>query len=199
MKTVTSEKILLPAVRGSFLKLAKPVYFRDTPAPNEKPKYQASFLLDPQNAQHAAAIKMIKSEASRIAKLSFPDGVPKSMEKCFGTSDELDKVYDGYDGMFWFRSSSIDRVPIVGPRKNAEGKFTPVQEGDEFWPYSGCYLNAKVAMWVQTTHGRKGINGNLIALQFVKHGDAFGRPSADPDSEFEELSIDDTADDDIAF
>lgn len=195
-KAPTSEKILLPSVRLSFPKLDKAVFFGPTPQPNEVAKFRGTFLLDPANTLHVPAIKTIKSEALRIAKLEWPDGIPKSLEKCFGTSEEMDKVYDGYEGMFWFRGSSAQRVPIVGPRKNADGKFTPVLPGDEFWPYAGCYVNAKVTMWAQSSHGRKAINGNLVAIQFVKHGEAFGQPSADPDDEFETLPEDD---DDVGF
>ncbi len=121
-----------------------------------------------------------------------------NLPRCFGTAEDLNNVYAGYEGMFWFRGSSTTRVPIVGPRKNAEGKFTPVAEGDDFWPYAGCYVNVKVTMWAQDSYGRKGINGNLLALQFVKHGEAFGRPSSDPDEEFETLP-EEAADDDIPF
>jgi hypothetical protein len=58
-------------------------------------------------------------------------------------------------------------------------------------------------LWTQDSNNRIGINGNGLTIQFMKDGDSFGRPGADPDSEFEALEDapagedGETADDDI--
>lgn len=189
-KSITSEKIQLTNVRLSFPTLDKASAYKE----GQEPSFAASFLLDPSNKEHAVQIAKIKSEAARIAKAFFTDGVPKSFsnpgckELCFGKGDDLEKVYDGYEGMFWIKGKSYSRVPIVGRRKNDSGKFSPVAPGDKEWPYAGCYVNATITLWTQNSHGRKAINGNLVAIQFVKDGEAFGGGrTANPDEEFQAL------------
>ena len=183
-KNVTSEKIPLTNVRLSFPALDKPKAFKE----GIEPKFEASFLLDPTNKDHAAAIAKIKAESARVAKIQFDGEIPKSLEKCWGLGDDLDKVYEGYAGMFWIKAKSASRVPVVGRRKNADGKFQILGAGDKEWPYAGCFVNATLTVWAQNSHGRKAINGNLIALQFVKDGDAFsGNKTAVPEEEFQAL------------
>lgn len=183
-KNVTSEKIVLNNVRLSFPALDKPKAFKA----DQEPKFESTFLLDPTNKDHAAAIAKIKAESARVAKVQFDGEIPKSLEKCWGLGNDLDKVYDGYADMFWIKAKSPSRVPIVGRRKNADGKFQILGAGDAEWPYAGCFVNATVTVWAQNSHGRKAINGNLIAIQFVKDGDAFGgNRTAVPEDEFQAL------------
>ena len=185
-KSVTSESIILPNVRLSFPNLDKPTVIGKDP--NETPKYRASFLLDPSNQEHAPVIAKLLSEAQRIAKVYWEGDVPKSLEKCFGKGNDLDKVYDGYADMVFVKANSATRIPIVGRTKGADGKFVPLAPGDAQWPYAGCYVNAKISLWTQGSHGRKAINGNLLSMQFVKNGEAFGgRTDSDPDADFQAL------------
>ena len=44
--------------------------------------------------------------------------------------------------------------------------------------YSGCYVNARVELWVQDNANGKRINAKLLGIQFVRDGDAFGAGSA---------------------
>ena len=202
-KNVTSEKIQLTNVRLSFPQLDRPRAFKE----GQEPKFEASFLLDPSDKAHAAIIAKIKNESARVAKIQFDGQIPKSLEKCWGNGDDLDKVYDGYAGMFWIKVKSAARVPVVGRRKNADGKFPPLAPGDAEWPYAGCYVNASVTVWAQNSHGRKAINGNLIAIQYVKEGEAFsGNKTAVPEEEFQALEdgggedpFNEKMDDDIPF
>lgn len=188
VKSVTSEKFQLKNVRLSFPKIETPEFFNPaSPGPNEKKKYRAAFLLDETNAEHAASIATIKKYASDIVVKMFDGKKPKSLETCFGNGDDLDKVYDGYAGMFFVKLATPDRFPVVGRRKGKDGKFTPLQPGDKEWPYSGCYVNVSGTLWGQDSHGRKAINGNLLAIQFVGDGDSFGRPQTDANSEFDAL------------
>jgi hypothetical protein len=187
-KAPTSDKIAVTNARGAFVKLETAEYFNPAkPGPNEVKKYRMNLLLDPSNAVHAGIIKQMKSEALRISREEWGNEIPKSLEFCYGLGNDLDKIYDGFKDMFYIKVSSESRVPTVGRRKNSENKFTPTQAGDAEFPYSGAFVNAKITLWVQTTHGRKGINANLLTVQFVKDGPGFGRPSADPDVEFDAL------------
>lgn len=187
-KSITSEKIHLTRVRLSFPELERAKGFKNQDGTESEPAFSGAFLLDLSSKVHIPQIAKIKSEAGRIAKEFFTDGVPKGFsnpgckELCFGKGDDLDKVYDGYEGMFFFKGKSYSRVPVVGRRKQV------VAPGDKEWPYAGCYVNAVVSLWTQNSHGRKAINGNLIAIQFVEDGEAFGGGRiADPDEEFQAL------------
>ncbi len=187
-KSVTSEKFQLKNVRASFLKIEEPEFFNPaSPGPNEKKKYRASFLLDPSIKEHAEAIALIKKHASDIVVKMFDGKKPKSLETCFGNGNDLDKVYDGYKDMFYVKLATPDRFPVVGRRKGPDQKFAPLRPGDKEWPYNGCYVNVSGTLWGQDSHGRKAINGNLLAIQFVADGAAFGRPPTDANNEFEAL------------
>jgi len=187
-KSVTSDKFQIKGGRASFLKIDTPEYFNPAaPGPGEKKKYRLSVLLDPSNKEHAETIAAIKKHAGGIIVKMFDGKKPAKLEVCFGNGNDLDKVYDGYKDMFFIKLSSTDRIPVVGRRKQADGKFAPLQPGDKEWPYNGCYVNVSGTLWGQDSHGRKAINGNVLAIQFVKDGAAFGRPPADTNAEFESL------------
>jgi hypothetical protein len=190
---VTSEKVKIVGARLAFANLDKADYFKKGQPKDDKevPMFRATLLLDPTDKAHAEAIEKIKSEAKRISLAFWEGNIPKNnFHKCYGNGNDLDKVYDGFKDMFYIRLASKDRIPVVGRRKNSEGKFVPLQAGDPEWPYNGSYVNATVTLWTQDSHGRKGINGNLIAVQFNKPGKAFGRPEADPNNEFDALEDD---------
>lgn len=186
-KSVTSEQIQLTNVRLAFVQLDKPTKIGQNP--EETPKYRVTALLDPSNAEHAALIKKIKTEAERIAKQKWDGTVPKGIETCFGNGNDLDKVYNGFADMFFVRLSTPDLPPIVGRQKNPTTKtFMQLTPGQAGFPYSGCYANVPITLWTQDSHGRKGVNGNLLAVQFVKDGDSFrGQAPVNPDQQFAEL------------
>lgn len=196
-KAITSDKIEVVGARLSFANLDVPKFFGAQPKPNETPKYRATLLLDPSNPQHAEAIRKIKEQAQAISMKFWDGNIPKSLEKCYGLGNDLDKVYDGFKDMFYIRLSSNDAVPVVG--RNREGPvdpktgrkaFIPLKKGDKEWPFNGSYVNSKLTLWTQDAHGRKAVNGNLLAVQFAKAGPEFGRASANPDDEFDQLPDD---------
>jgi hypothetical protein len=186
---ITSEKIKLVKVRLSFPVLYTPKSF----APGQDPKYQATFLLDPSDAEHAKAIKEIKKQAKKIAMEAFGE-VPKGLKKCFGLAKDHDKKseYDGYQGMFYISTANTS-PPVLAdqhkkPLDQADGKF-----------YAGAFVTTVVTLWTQDHPvGGKGINANLRIVQFVKDGEAFGgNAPANIDDELDEVDSDDSdADDD---
>lgn len=115
-------------------------------------------------------------------------------------------LYEGYEGMMvltankpvdldtfeLIKKGEKDRpVKIIGPRRNAEGKFAPLKENSEFAPYSGCYANVIVRIYAYD--GTKGghphrINASLEAVQFNSHGQRFaGAAPIDVDSSFDDV------------
>lgn len=187
--SVTSEKIKLDVVRLSFPQIWEPKAF----ATDQKPKYQATFLLDPSDKAHAKMIKEIKKEAKRIVLEQFGE-TPKGLKKCFGLADEHPnkKEYDGYQGMFYISTSSKQQPTLADRNRNE------VVESDGIL-YAGCYVNTVITLWCQDHPvGGKGVNANLRIIQFVKDGPAFGNAPARAEDELEiiELDDDDEIDDD---
>lgn len=186
-KSVTSEIIKATNARLAFVQIDKKTKVGKDP--NEIPKYRLTVLLDPSNAEHAGFIKQINAEGKRIANEFWDGQIPKSLGRCFGNGNDLDKVYNGFKDMFYVRLSNPDDFPIIGRQKNPATKtFMQLTPGQPGYPYSGCYANVSFTLWTQDSHGRKGLNGNLRVVQFVKDGDRFGGAApANPDMEFEEL------------
>lgn len=186
----TSEVIHLKNVRLSFPRLFNAKAFRA----GQDPRFEASFLLDPSNPEHAEAIKTIKRQAKIVATEEWGNDIPKAVKKCYGSGDEKD--YDGYAGMFYIATSNKTRPSVVdrdrSPLTAEDGK-----------PYAGCYVNATITVWsmdgtkLGDSSWGKRINANLRAVQFVRDGEAFGVQPVDAEEEFEDLSDEDfaTADD----
>lgn len=187
-KSITSEKVRFKNVRIAFVNLDKPTKFDPKKSDEEEaPKYRLQVLLDPTNAEHAQQIEFMLSEGKRIATEFWDGAVPKSLEKCFGKGDDLDKVYAGYAGMVYCKLANRSLPPIVGTKK-VNGAFVQLQPNDKEFPYAGCYANVTATLWTQDSHGRKAINGNLLAIQFVREGERFaGANVANADEEFEAL------------
>lgn len=175
MASVQSEPIQLKKVRLSFPQIYTARAFQA----GQDPRFEASFLLDPSNADHAATINAIKAEIKRMAGEAFGGKPPKDMKHCLGDGNLKD--YDGYAGMVVLNSSNKVR-PLVVNRKNE-----PVAEGDNQAPYAGCYVHASVNLWVQNNSFGKRVNASLRGIKFVEDGSAFGRAPVNAEDEFEAL------------
>jgi hypothetical protein len=189
-KSPTSEVLRLTGVRLSFPRLFTPEAFEEG-----KPKtFQATFLLDPSNDDHKKILKTIQKEALKLTKEAFGEDytLKKLKGVCFGKGDNLDNVYDGYEGMYYVRTGNTVR-PAVANRRGE-----PVAQGDEQEPYAGCYVNATLSLWAQNHKtGGKRINANLRGVQFVKDGEAFGQEPISAENEFEALDDNSPADEDF--
>ncbi len=185
-KAVTGEKIRLKNVRLSFARLDKPQSF----TAGQDPRFEATALLDPSNADHAALIKLVKNEAARIAKEVYGE-IPANIELSFGEANKHAKKskYDGYKDMFWLACHNKIRPGVANRAAN------PVAPGDAQFPYSGCYINLTVTPWAIKNAFVPRVSFNLLAVQFVKDGPAFGREPVDVQEEFDALEGDDDAPD----
>jgi len=182
-------EIKIPSARLSFPRLWTPKAF----SKNQKPRYEATFLLDPSNEKHAPVIKKIKAEKERVCKEKWGDKVPKRLKLCYGDADEDQKDYDGYEGMFYIASANRRPPRIIGrDRKD-------LTEADGI-PYGGCYVNGLVSLWawefVSEEGGKQyGVNANFLAVQYDKKGAAFGVKPVDVEDRFDELPDEDDEDD----
>ncbi len=179
MSSKTSEVIKFENVRLSYAKLFTARPFEE----GQTPRFEASFLFDPSNPDHAAKIKEIKIAARNLMVEAFGENfAPRDLRGvCFGDGDKKDKIPDGYVGMFYVNTANTTRPAVANRTGN------PVVEGDPQTPYSGCYVNATITLWAQNNRYGKRINGNLRGVQFVKDGEAFGQAPVSAESEFDAL------------
>ena len=171
-----AEIIKLPEARLSFPALWSAESFRGD---DSAKRYRASFLLDPSNKAHDNAIKQIKASANALIKAEWGKKVPK-LAVCFGLADEDGYEYDGYEGMFYIKTSSTTRPGVVDRDKS----YITEEDGTV---YAGCYVNATVELWTRKRQDNRGISAQLRAIQFVKAGEAFGAGRVDAEEEFDAM------------
>lgn len=183
-----SDNIKLINVRLSFSYIFEP---REAKAGDDgkvgKPKYSATFMLD--KKRHALLIKQVNAAIDQLVHDQWKGKLKRTALKncCLHDGEEKEGVIDGYDSSMMFISTSSERRPPVVDRDRS-----PLTAADNR-PYSGCYVNASIRLWVQDNKWGKGVNAELRAVQFVKDGEAFGVAPADPNAEFEDLGEDSSA------
>lgn len=184
--SITSDVIPLKNVRLSFPHLFKAKAFNK----DQDPKFQATFLLDPSDKDHAKAIKQIKAQAKKVMIEKFGEMPEKGDFKlCFGLAEKhpKKKKYEGYEGMFYIATSNTIAPTTIDRRKQE------VVEQDGVL-YAGAFVNTNITLWPQDhPQGGKGVNANLRIVQFFRDGDAFGTSKASVD-EMDEVEIDDDED-----
>ena len=180
---VTSDVIKLTGVRLSFPVIWTPKAFDK----DREAKYQATFLLDPSDSEHAVQIKAIKVGAKKVLTEAFGDVPMGAMKKCFGLADKHPKKsqYDGYKGMFYISTGNSTRPTLV------DRKRQDLEQSDGVL-YAGCYVNTNVTLWTfDHPKGGQGVAANLRIIQFVKDGEAFGNAPAKADEELDDVELDD--------
>ncbi len=169
-------KIKIENVRLSF-----PSLFRKAQFNGAETKYEATFLLS--KTDHAKVISQIdKAIKEKIA--GDLKGAKIGADKlCLREGDDVD--YDGYEGHMSLKASNKKRPLVIGKDKS------PLTEDDNV-VYGGCYVNAIVELWAQNNEYGKRINANLLGVQFVRDGEAFGGGGESVKADdFDDLSGDD--------
>lgn len=151
----------------------------------DEPKFSAAFILE--KKEHEELITLIKTTMWKMAVEKF-GGSDKAKDLVhkkklhFALHEGSEKSdLDGYNDGNMFLSSSSSKRPHVIDRDK-----TPLTEDDRK-PYGGCFVNAAVRFWVQDNNFGKRVNCELLAVQFVADGEAFGAPPFNVDEEFEDL------------
>jgi hypothetical protein len=178
-----STDIMLKDVRLSFPRLWTPAEYETG---DGKPRWSATFLIEPGSANDKAIRAAIKAEADETykakaaamlaqfqgnsQKFCYLDGAPGGEAK-----------YDGYAGM-WALTTHRQQKTKVGtqaPPLIIDANKAPLAE-DSGKPFAGCYVNAKVSIYAQAG-ANAGIRASFSAVQFWRDGDAFSAstPSAD--------------------
>lgn len=185
---ITGDIIKLQNVRLSFPQIWRPKAFEK----DREAQFQATFLLDPSDSEHAASIKEIKRSAKKVLIEAFGE-IPQGFKRCFGLADKHPnkKKYDGYAGMFYISTGNANRPTLV------DRKRRDLEESDGVL-YAGCYVHTNITLWTYDhPKGGKGLAANLRIVQFVEDGEAFGNAPAKADEELEDVEAgDDNIDDD---
>lgn len=176
--------VILKNVRISFpdlFKAGKPMNEGDTP------KFGCQSIIDP----GSDAEKVAKAAMAQVAQETFGANwqtIVKSMEKskkCLRNGDDnLDKdgnIREGYAGKMYLVARNKAKPALVG-RKNPDGSFQHLTEADGK-PYGGCFANVKVDIKAMKAKEKipNQIYASLLAVQFVKDGEAFGAAPGTPD------------------
>jgi Protein of unknown function (DUF2815) len=196
--------------RGRFLVLEVPKAFEE----GQKPRWEATFVLDPSDVKQAADIKNVLEQAAVLAKeaygkvplaikelaAKFIPGTkpidynvdrPDDIKVAFVDGDaEKYKDYAGYKGMFVIPAHNSKLRPDVVNRAGAK-----VKRGEPQYPYDGCNVRGSITIWIQTgeterKYGRR-VGINLRGVQFVSDNQAFTQDAID--DEFEALEDEPTA------
>lgn len=178
-------------VMNARLAFAKGVFKKEPLAsdPNSKPRYGVSLILAP---EHPDVKKIEALQEKLVLETDFKDkSKPKDVLDFLKKKDFLvlhdgddKKKFEGFEGNLYLAPSADTRPTAVNRDRS------PVTEDDGVI-YSGCYVNAKVEIWVQDNQWGKRVNATLLGVQFVKDGDSFagGPPPANPD-DFPDLDAD---------
>lgn len=204
-ETPTSEPINFFA-RGRFLVLEEPKPFED----GAKPRWEATFILDPSDAKQAADIKKVLETSAALAKETYgkvplalkqlavkfipgtpaidyndPKNHPDEIKVAFVDGDlEKYKDYAGYKGMFVIPAHNSKLRPDVVNRAGAK-----VKRGEPQYPYDGANVRGSITVWIQVgeterKYGRR-VGINLRGVQFVSDNQAFTQDAID--DEFDAL------------
>lgn len=194
----TNIEIKLTDVRLSFADIFEAKAFGDDP--DGRPRFSANFLIDKIKQKDQA--EKVSAAVKKAIAAKWPTNPPKlgADKKCFRDGEPKDEeteertpLYEGYAGHYFVSAASpADRPPvIIDSRKGADGKFPRLTQKDGK-PYAGCYVNAVIRVWAQDsqTWGRR-VNASLEAIQFARHGEAFGATRIDAESTFDDLGGED--------
>lgn len=151
-------------------------------------KYSAKFYMEQKT--HGAALKhlieKIKKEAKEVIGV-----IPSPTDRCVKDATLKDESAEGW----YFLSASESEQPVL---KNRNKTTIDEEEGDKYL-YAGAKVTVLFKLWYQNnTHGKKA-NANLLAVQFVEHGERIKGSRADiKDDDFEDYGpVDDSGDDDF--
>lgn len=177
-----SQPIILKDVRLSYPELFTP---REYTPGDGKPRFSATFIVEPNSENHKNLLAAIQAEMKEKfgekAKARYSAMKNDSKSFCYISGDLKDgEEFEGKMLLAAHRQAPkgapavVDRNPKV-VLTAASGK-----------PYAGCYVNAKVEIYVQNK-GNVGVRCDLLGVQFSKDGEAFAGAPATADG-FEDIS-----------
>ena len=189
-----SEIIFLSNVRLSFPHLAEPQRQMNEATGKERISYNCEFIMPQEHpgfqqfmARYGAlALEKWKEHAQAVMGMIQQD----RKTRCFGRGEEkvnkkTFQPYDGYAGHV-FITAGRDTAPqmIQADGQPIDPTNTMAYQQLARKMYGGCYVNAAISVWPQDNTFGRGIRCQLLAVQFLKDGDAFGEAPPDLSSMF---------------
>ena len=176
--------VILKNVRLSFPDLFKPGKPMNE---GDVAKYGCQSIIDIGSEAETAAKNAMMAEAQAVFGANWKAivGSMEKTKKCLRSgNDNLDKegnIRDGYEGKMYLVARNKAKPALVGG-KNADGSFQHLTEEDGK-PYGGCYANVKVDIRAMKAKEKipNQIYASLLAVQFVRDGDAFGAAPGTPE------------------
>lgn len=172
-------KVILENVRIAFPELFEPKSFGDG-----EPRCGANFIMEPGHKSIAA----VQSAITQVAAEKWKDKAPALLKQlsaagklCLQNGDTKAQ-YGGFEGNFFVAAGNKARPIVVdsdkAPLTAADGK-----------PYAGCYVHASIDVWAQDNDFGKRINAKLLAVRFVKDGEAFGGGTPGSVDDFDDIEV----------
>jgi hypothetical protein len=146
-----------------------------------EPRFGASFLMDPTTPSGKTNLANLKKAAEEIKVAQWGKNIPKLKPEKVCVRDGNLEEWDGYEGMIYCRASN-KKKPVLVDRDRSE------LDAESGKLYSGCYVNAVVRLWAQDNKFGKRLNASLEAVQFLRHGEAFGYKQVDAQEVFDDVS-----------
>jgi hypothetical protein len=139
--------------------------------PEQPPKFKTSVLFDPTDPQLAA----IKAVQRKLGVATWGDQADFRMQKLMA-QDKL-VLHDGNladdeqsKGKIFLKSSNKNVVPVYATLGNPPTNVK-LEPGHAFFPYSGCKAAVMFEMYV---YKQESFVCQLMGVQFLAHGKAFG-------------------------
>lgn len=138
---------------------------------DENDKYSVSIIIDPNNP----CLEEAKHFIEKKAKEKWGEKAAAKLKQAYasnnvvlrsGDTKDTDR-YPEYEGMMTMNAYSKKKPVMYAADRR------PITENDGTI-YSGCYCNVIVDFWIQDDSNRKGVNGALEGLMFVKDGERLG-------------------------
>ena len=185
-----SVRVFITDARLSYPALDEP---KETMAGNGDLKYQATFLIAPDNP----CVAKIKDAIKQIAIAEYGDkakAVVTNREKIpLKKGDDKENIPDGYAGMLYISAKSKNRPEL----RDANPKIRIIDKEEIREKFTAGYrVNAYVDLYpyaVRNSGGaiiKSGIAAGLVSVQFKAYADAFSGRAATSDDDYPDCSAD---------
>jgi hypothetical protein len=151
--------ILLKNVRASFPHVLKPSSFEGS-----EPAFSIRALMP--KGSHGKTAALVKAANDKLLADAKLTGKVAADKLCLRDGDLGGK--DEEDGCWTVSARDKKRPRVLDANKDV------LSEKDIDRIYGGCYVNVLVRPWLQNNAYGKRVNCNLVAVQFVRDGEAFG-------------------------
>ena len=190
MATSKSVRVFITDARLSYPALDEP---KETMAGNGDRRYQATFLIAPDNP----CVKTLWNAIKEVASAAYGDranAVLKTADKIpLKKGDDKEKIPDGYAGMLYINAKSKNAPELrdANPKIMIRDKETIKEKF-----VAGYRVNAYIDLYAYTVKNpngsilKSGIAAGLVSVQFKAYADPFSSRTATSDSDYPDCTAD---------